>query len=56
MARKKVMVSVDVDIWQETRRQIEEINATRRKGYHLTLSKVVDKMLTLWNRVDNGKT
>jgi hypothetical protein len=37
--------------WNETRRQIQEINQHRRRGNKLTVTKVVQKMLELWNRV-----
>jgi len=49
--KKGTLLSLDVDIMAETKRQIEEINAYRRKGEKLNLSMVVNKMLALWNRV-----
>lgn len=50
------MVSIEETVYNETRRQIKEINTFRGKGNKLTLSKVVGKMLTIWNRAGNGKT
>ena len=51
MARHKVMVSIDEEVWTETKRQIADINTDRRRGNKLTLSKVIDKMLILWVKV-----
>jgi hypothetical protein len=42
---------VDQETWEETKRQIAEINSFRRKGNKLTMSKVCEKMLQMWNRV-----
>ena len=43
MAKKSVLVSLDVEVWEETRRQCKE--------YGLSFSYVVNRMLQLWNRV-----
>lgn len=50
------MVSIEETVYSETRKQIREINTGRRKGNKLTLSKVVGKMLAIWNRAGSGKT
>ena len=51
MAKKALMVSLDVDILAETDRQIAEINTARRKGNKLNRSVVIERMLAMWNRV-----
>jgi hypothetical protein len=40
-----------LEVIAETKRQIAEINEHRRRGNKLNVSKVVEKMLTMWNRV-----
>lgn len=51
MGKKSIMVSVDQETWEETKRQIADINSYRRKGNKLTMSAVCEKMLRVWNRV-----
>jgi hypothetical protein len=51
VGKKAIMVSVEEETWEETKRQLADINSYRKKGNKLTMSAVVEKMLQMWNRV-----